>query len=60
MASLPVDEVTSVQHFETNLGGSSYWVKFGPSLKLGFACRRLLLEGEFNSVFSFVLTTAHS
>lgn len=29
-ASFPGDEVTSVQHFETKLGGNSYWVNTGP------------------------------
>lgn len=50
-ASFPGDEVTSVQHFETKLGGNNYWVNtgpWGPSLKLGFAPRHLVLQGGFN------------
>lgn len=48
--SLSGDEVTSARRFEMKLEGSNYWVEIepqGPSLKLGFASRYLLLEGGF-------------
>lgn len=48
--SLSGDEVTSARCFEMKLEGSNYWVEIepqGPSLKLGFASRYLLLEGGF-------------